>query len=138
MPGKYFLLVLVLVVGVVGLIAIYIFAPPFHNSTTTSNSAHFTIYASERGFNNSADHTDPWPVMNVKLGQTVTIKVINNEPVEAHGFEIQHYFTGISLRPGQYYDVTFVADQAGTFRVYCNIFCAVHALMQNSQLVVSS
>lgn len=85
--------------------------------------------------------TTQWPTMNVKLGQVVSIHVINCASSESHGFQINHYDdigkNLISIRPGQSYDVTFTADQAGKFRVYCGIFCSIHPLMQNGALVVS-
>jgi FtsP/CotA-like multicopper oxidase with cupredoxin domain len=138
MQRRYVALAVVVLLAFTGLTAIYLVRGSSGRTATSSNTAHFTIYMSEKGFNGSAAFTSPWPVMRVTQGQTVTIRVINAESVEAHGFEIDHYFTGISLRPNQFYDVTFVADQAGTFRVYCNIFCAVHSLMQNGQLVVTA
>ncbi len=138
MERRYIALAGVVVLALLGLTTFYLIGGSAGNSTKTSNKVHFTIYESERGFNNSAAYIGSWPIMTVAQGQTVTIRVINSESVEAHGFAIDHYFTGISLRPNQFYDVTFVADQAGTFRVYCNIFCAVHSFMQNGELVVSS
>ncbi len=126
------------VLAVAGLATGYIFRGSFEGTTTTTRAIHFTIYESEKGFNDSADFTGAWPIMNVHQGQTVTIRIINSESVEAHGFAIDHYFAGVTLRPGQSHDITFVADQSGTFRVFCNIFCAVHPLMQNGELVVSA
>lgn len=80
-----------------------------------------------------------WPVLHVRVNQTVTIHVINCASSESHGFQIQHYddHSIISIQPGQSYDVTFVASKAGTFKVFCDIFCAIHAFMQNGSLIVS-
>lgn len=82
---------------------------------------------------------ETWPTMHVRLGQTVSIHVINCAASEAHGFQIQFYDdrSTVSVQPGQSYDVTFVATRAGNFRVYCNIFCAIHVFMQNGELVVT-
>jgi tellurite resistance-related uncharacterized protein len=102
-------------------------------------SVHFTITESNQGFNDSATHGIPWPIMNVVQGQSVTILVENNDTVSPHGFAITRYFpAGIQLRPGEWHNVTFVADQTGEFLVYCTIVCPVHQLMQNGQLKVSS
>ncbi len=110
-----------------------------NKQSVPSDQPHFTIVMSNSGFNGSATRTDAWPIMTVSKGQTITIRVINNDAVEAHGLAITHYFdSGVTLRPHQFYDITFVADQTGTFRVYCNIFCAIHPLMQNGQLVVNT
>lgn len=102
----------------------------------------FLIIANLQGFNDSIDHGVPasnWPVMNAKLGQNVTIVVCNNDPSQAHGFQIDHYYDDrlVSLAPGQVLRVSFIASQAGTFRVYCEILCSVHWAMQSGQLVVT-
>ena len=82
-----------------------------------------------------------WPIMNVKLGNVVSIHVVNCASSESHGFQITYYDdinkNLISIPPGQSYDVTFTALKAGTFRVYCGIFCSIHPLMQNGALVVT-
>ncbi len=110
-----------------------------NNGAIASNQTYFTIVMSSTGFNGSANLPGAWPVMKASKGQTITIRVINNDPVESHGLAISHYFDGgVALRPHEFHDIVFVADQTGTFRVYCNIFCAIHPLMQNGQLVVSS
>jgi len=82
---------------------------------------------------------ETWPTLNVQLGQTVSIHVINCASSEAHGFAITYYDDNsiIAVQPGHSYDVTFTASRAGTFRIYCDIFCAIHPFMQNGALVVS-
>ena len=102
----------------------------------------FLIVASERGYNDSVDHgvpQNPWPVVNVQEGQNVTIVVCNVDPGEAHGFQIDNYFDSrtISLAPGQVLTVSFVPNKVGIFRIYCNIFCAIHWAMQSGELVVA-
>ncbi|MDG6909466.1 MAG: hypothetical protein JRN57_01050 [Nitrososphaerota archaeon] len=89
--------------------------------------------------------TTQWPIMNVKVGQVVSIHVINCAPSEPHGFQITYYDdiqqngqqNLVTIPAGQSYDVTFTATEAGTFRVYCGIFCSIHPSMQNGALVVS-
>ena len=114
----------------------------------SGSHAYFLIVESDylgpyAGLNGSAyvPTTTQWPTMKVKLGQVVSIHVINCASSESHGFQIVHYDdiskNLISVGPGQSYDVTFTADTAGTFRVYCGIFCSIHPLMQNGALVVS-
>jgi len=102
----------------------------------------FLIIANQLGFNDSVNHGVPennWPVLNVKLGQNVTIVVCNADPSQAHGFQIDHYYVAqlVSIASGQVLRVRFVADQAGSFRIYCQILCTVHWAMQNGQLIVS-
>lgn len=108
------------------------------NTRHVPPTVHFTITESNQGFNDSASNSSPWPVMNVFAGQIVTILVENNDTSSAHGFVISHYFdTGVQLRPGESHTVTFVANQTGTFLVYCNIVCPVHLSMQYGQLKVN-
>jgi len=87
----------------------------------------------------SQNLSKPWPVMHVRLGQVVSIHVINCASSESHGFAIDHYDdkTINAVPPGKSYDVTFTANEKGTFRVYCDIFCAIHVFMQNGELIVS-
>jgi heme/copper-type cytochrome/quinol oxidase subunit 2 len=80
-----------------------------------------------------------WPIIRVQLGETVIITVMNNDSREIHGFAIVHYDDrGFSLAPGQQHTITFVANEAGTFRMYCNVFCAIHPYMQNGAVIVST
>jgi hypothetical protein len=102
----------------------------------------FLIIASKLGYNDSVDHgvpANPWPVINVKQGQQVNITVCNTD-VQAHGFQVQHYFDGTieSIAPGQAVHVSFLADQTGSFQMYCSIFCSIHAFMQSGLLRVTS
>ena len=110
---------------------------------SASNTAVFTIVMANEGvnvgFNASKYHPAPWPVMNVTIGQSVIIHVINNDTVQAHGFQVIHYFdSGIlgGLAPGKCYDVRFTANLAGSFAVQCNIGCSIHLLMQDGRLNV--
>ena len=97
--------------------------------------------SSYAGINGSANEpaNSTWPVMRVHLGQRVSIHVTNCASTEPHGFQIQHYDDqSINAIPaGKSYDVTFTANQLGQFRVYCDILCAIHPLMQNGLLIVS-
>jgi heme/copper-type cytochrome/quinol oxidase subunit 2 len=108
--------------------------------------AYFLIVAADppspyAGFNGSyyVPTTDQWPTMKVHQGQTVSIHVINCASGEAHGFAVSFYDENsiVSIQPGHSYDVTFTATRTGTFRVYCDIFCAIHPFMQNGALVVA-
>jgi FtsP/CotA-like multicopper oxidase with cupredoxin domain len=113
--------------------------------TGPANAAIFTVVMANEGasvgFNGSKFQPSPWPVMNVTLGQNVIIHVINNDSVEAHGFQIATYFNqGLGqagLAPGKCFDVRFVANIAGSFMVRCDISCAIHLFMQDGQLNVN-
>lgn len=114
------------------------------NATQEGPVAHFLIIDADpgsnfEGMNGSAYHLSvPWPVMAVRQNQTVVIQVLNCASSEPHGFAISHYLNGgVTLRQGESTTVTFVANQKGTFRVYCSIFCVIHQDMQNGELIVT-
>lgn len=119
------------------MVAFYLASAEVGRTSTTSHD-HFTIVMSHSGFNDSTTHIAPWPVISVAKGETVTIRIVNEDPVEAHGFAIAHYFDkGIILGPKEFYDLTFIASDEGTFHLFCNVFCTVHVFMQSGHLVVS-
>ncbi len=133
---------------IIALVFVSIFLPFVHNpgSTTgdvtcSSYRTSFVIIAGIRGFNNSIDHEASqkyWPVMCVHKGDNVRIIVENAENSEPHGFAVVHYYTqGVSIPAKTNVTITFTADQTGSFLAFCNIFCSVHAYMQNGLLVVS-
>ena len=94
------------------------------------------------GFNDSKIHGLPWPVMNVTVGQNVTIRLVNRDTSQAHGFwiynSVKTYVKPVTVAPGQCLDVSFNASTVGTFLVYCAIFCTVHNSMLNGRFNVSS
>jgi FtsP/CotA-like multicopper oxidase with cupredoxin domain len=104
----------------------------------------FLIIASKYGYNDSvlegAGPSKAWPVINVTQGQTVNITVCNVDESQSHGFQISNYFdTSIeAVGPGQVLKVSFVASKAGSFQIYCAIFCTIHLFMEYGQLRVSS
>ena len=110
------------------------------SSNPSNSNATFLIVDADtgspfEGMNGSAYHLGtPWPVINVKQNQTVTIRIFNCASSEPHGFAIAHYFnSGVTLPTGQSYTLNFVADQKGTFVMYCNTFCAIHPYMQDGE-----
>src|SRR2546428_9983114 len=106
-----------------------------------ASSTYFVVVMANEGmnvgFNGSMFQSGSWPMMNVTLGRNVTIHVINNDTVQSHGFAIQRYFSGFALGPGRCGDVTFTANQLGSFTVFCYISCSIHLLMQNGKLNVN-
>ena len=109
-------------------------------STCTRPPGFILIIADLTGFNNSIGHgapTHPWPVVRVQKGEVVRFLVCNLDQTQAHGFAITYYFdAGVPIAPGDAYTVVFTATQAGTFTIYCNIFCTIHIYMRG-QLIVS-
>lgn len=144
------IVVAILTAGVVTVSALYVLSG---NRTTTSSvrlphgcvkpADGFLIIASSLGYNDSitygAGPNKPWPVVNTTLGSSVHIVVCNID-FQPHGFQVSHYYDSnlVTVEPGQVLDVSFVANQAGTFRIYCNIFCTIHIFMQYGQLRVNA
>ncbi len=112
---------------------------PLPACAATPTATSFNIIITSQGFNNSKTHTDPWPCLKVVKGQTISIHIENQDPTEPHGFAITHYLdSGIKLGPGQSDNISFTANQAGTFLVYCNILCTIHLYMLSGQLNVTT
>lgn len=113
------------------------------NFLQPSTGTHFTVVMSLNGFNDSRVHGLPWPIMNVTVGQDVTIHLVNCDNTQAHGFSIGIGSSTVYVRPvtiaaGQCLDVSFVATNTGTFVVQCTIFCTVHTpWMLNGKLNVN-
>jgi nitrous-oxide reductase len=76
--------------------------------------------------------------IRVKEGETVHVHITNLEQAydATHGFAIEAYNINLSLEPGEAEDVTFVADRAGTFPLYCTEFCSALHLEMAGYLVV--
>jgi FtsP/CotA-like multicopper oxidase with cupredoxin domain len=145
--------VLVLVVIVVAVTGFFVAAFTFHffglgavscwarPASVPASSSYFVVVMADEGmnvgFNGSKFQSGSWPIMNVTQGRNVTIHVINNDTIQSHGFAIQRYFSGFALGPGKCSDVTFTADQSGSFLVYCYISCTIHVFMQNGKLNVN-
>jgi FtsP/CotA-like multicopper oxidase with cupredoxin domain len=146
--SRRFLAIIVVVVAVAGFAAtaysLHLFGQGGDSCaahfTSAPGSAHFTVIMSANGYNDSKIYGLPRPVMNVTLGDRVTIHLVNIDTTESHGFSISVYFPngGPILGPGKCYDLTFTANQAGTFLVYCQIFCLPHIpWMQHGELNVN-
>ncbi len=101
----------------------------------------FLIVASSLGYNESMAHGAPsqnWPVMDIQEGSNVTITVCNTFQ-QAVGFQVIHYLQDRveSVAPGHALTVSFVADEKGTFTIYCSIFCSIHLYLQGGELRVT-
>jgi nitrous oxide reductase len=104
---------------------------------------YFLIIADLNGYNDSVEHLQeapnaPWPVIRVNKGDEVNIIVCNLDDYSPHGFAIQHYFEqGTAIMPHQTFRISFLADQDGTFIIFCTIFCPIHPYMISGQLNVT-
>ena len=77
-------------------------------------------------------------VIRVKEGETVHVHLTNLEQAydATHGFAINSYNVNVSIEPGEQSSMTFVADRAGVFPMYCTEFCsALHLEMAGYLLV---
>lgn len=74
----------------------------------------------------------------VKQGDVVHIHITSLEQTQdaTHGLAIDAYNVNLSLEPGKTNNVTFVADQAGTFPFYCTEFCSALHLEMTGYLLV--
>lgn len=76
--------------------------------------------------------------IEVNEGDTVNLHITNLEQSEdqTHGFTLDMYNLNLSLEPGKHENVTFKADVAGVFPMYCTEFCsALHLEMAGYFLV---
>ncbi|HEX7480660.1 MAG TPA: cupredoxin domain-containing protein, partial [Polyangiales bacterium] len=76
--------------------------------------------------------------IEVNEGDTVNLHITSLEQAEdvTHGFTINMYNIDLSLEPGKHENVTFKADVAGVFPMYCTEFCsALHLEMAGYFLV---
>jgi nitrous-oxide reductase len=77
-------------------------------------------------------------IIRVKQGDTIHLHITNLEQADdaTHGFALDSYNINLSLEPGEHSDVTFKADSAGVFPMYCTEFCsALHLEMAGYFLV---
>jgi nitrous-oxide reductase len=78
------------------------------------------------------------PIIKVKKGDEVTITLTNHDKVEdlAHGCAIPTYNINFIVNPQETKSVTFKADRAGAYWMYCTHFChALHLEMRSRFLV---
>jgi nitrous-oxide reductase len=76
--------------------------------------------------------------IEVNQGDTVNLHITNLEQAEdqTHGFTLNMHNVNLSLEPGKHENVTFKADVAGVFPMYCTEFCsALHLEMAGYFLV---
>jgi nitrous-oxide reductase len=78
------------------------------------------------------------PIIKVKKGDEVTITLTNYDKVEdlTHGLAIPTYNINFIVNPQETKSVTFKADRAGAYWIYCTHFChALHLEMRSRFLV---
>ncbi|MCC6807481.1 MAG: Sec-dependent nitrous-oxide reductase [Deltaproteobacteria bacterium] len=76
--------------------------------------------------------------IEVNEGDTVNLHLTSLEQADdqTHGFALNMYNINVSLEPGKHENITFVADKAGVYPMYCTEFCsALHLEMAGYFLV---
>jgi len=78
------------------------------------------------------------PVIKLKKGDLVTFTLTNHDKVEdlTHGFAIPTYNINFIVNPQETKSVTFKADHAGAFWIYCTHFCHALHLEMRSRLLI--
>jgi hypothetical protein len=102
----------------------------------------FLIVGSSLGYNDSIVHgapVKPWPILDVPNGSDVAITVCNTY-AEPLGFQVVHYLDDKieAIGPGQALTVNFVADETGTFLIYCSVLSPIHVYLQGGEVNVAS
>jgi nitrous-oxide reductase len=98
--------------------------------TRSGNKVHVRLMSQAPAFS--------MPVIKVKKGDEVTITLTNYDKVEdlTHGCAIPTYNINFIVNPQETKSVTFKADHAGAFWMYCTHFChALHLEMRSRFLV---
>jgi nitrous-oxide reductase len=70
--------------------------------------------------------------VEVNEGDQVTWRIVSTEttPDATHGFCIGGYNINLSIEPGEFTEINFIADRPGTYPFYCTEFCsALHLEM---------
>lgn len=102
----------------------------------------FLIVGSSLGYNDSIVHgapVKPWPILDVANGSDVAITVCNTY-AQPLGFQVTHYLDDKieAIGPGQALTVSFVADETGTFLIYCSVLSPIHVYLQGGEVNVVS
>jgi len=103
--------------GATYFLAIYIPSTATTPCITTGHIHCFTIVASSNGYNDSVHQT--LPAMSVLKGDTVVLRLINNDSVQSHGLAAQFYApNGIVAHLGETKSISFQATTTGKFQIY--------------------
>ncbi|OGB24932.1 MAG: nitrous-oxide reductase [Burkholderiales bacterium RIFCSPLOWO2_02_FULL_57_36] len=80
------------------------------------------------------------PIIKVRKGDEVTLTLTNHDKVEdlAHGCAIPTYNINFIVNPQETKSVTFKADRAGAYWIYCTHFCHALHLEMRSRLLVEA
>ncbi len=106
----------------------------FSDSRIERKGKKVTVYLTSQAPNFSMQE------IKVKLGDEVTMILTNHDKVEdlTHGFGIEKYNINFIVNPQETHSVTFKADKAGMFWIYCTHFCHALHLEMRSRFVVEA
>lgn len=106
----------------------------FGDSRIERSGKKVTVYLTSQAPNFSMQE------IKVKLGDEVTMILTNHDKVEdlTHGFGIENYNVNFIVNPQETHSVTFKADKAGLFWIYCTHFCHALHLEMRSRFVVEA
>jgi len=97
------------------------------NNVSAGSVKEFTLIAKQWEFSPS--------IITVNKGDRVKLMIQSADI--AHGIKIDAFNVNNRLEPGQTTIVEFVADKAGTFSFYCNVFCGDgHSGMKGTLIVI--
>ncbi len=101
----------------------------------------FLIIATNTGYNDSRHHgapQTPWPVIKVRSGTTVSIVFCNTDN-QAHGLAVEGYDPDVGATlPGHVSQITFVASESGTYRIYDTLLSTEHIYTESGELLVTA
>ncbi len=141
-PNKRTIAIVVAIMLVASSAATYFFAiylPSIATipCVTTGNTHCFTIVASLSGYNGSVHQPLPYPVISVPKGDTVVLRLINNDSAQSHGLAVQVYAAnGIIAHVGETKTMSFQATTIGKFQIYDPIITTIDAY-EKAELDVS-
>jgi heme/copper-type cytochrome/quinol oxidase subunit 2 len=103
-----------------GLIGLAIALAPAPTSSAAPTDRHIRVEASNFEYSPAEISVNP--------GDRVTLELVAADVV--HGLHLDGYDLNLSADPGQPARLSFVADQAGTFRFHCSVTCGpLHPFM---------
>lgn len=106
------------------------------NTTTNSGDNNPPVVGETKTFTMTAKMFEFVPgTITVNEGDTVVLN-ITSEDVE-HGISIPQFGVSETLPVGEMVTVQFVADEAGTYTFFCNVFCGSGHQSMKGTLVVN-
>jgi hypothetical protein len=114
--------------GLTYFFAIYLPSTATVPCVTTGHTHCFTIVVNSNGYNGSVHQPLPYPVIGVPRGDTVVLRLINNDSVQSFGLAVKSYTpNGMVTHPGETKSISFQATTTGKFQIYEPITTTIYA-----------